>query len=171
MTQHHEQQRYNTHGNSSSRFDVMVVFVFSPSLCELALPFHSMSYYSWRAIAGGWGMSNSKNDDRTSLRLLKATASTVWAIQETRSWETRVYLQSSNKQPLPVAVVLLAITPIPSRYVDWVTLSLLIMNIHREKLSTLDGVNDSQLFTLAGCVNKPVFVYLKKKVKARLSYF
>lgn len=28
---------------------------FPPSLCELVLPFHSMSYYSWRAIAGGWG--------------------------------------------------------------------------------------------------------------------
>lgn len=79
---------------------------FPPSLCELVVPFHSMSYYSWRAIAGGWGMSNSKNDDRTSLRLLKATASTVWAIQETRSWETRVYLQSLGRQSLLVAVVL-----------------------------------------------------------------
>lgn len=68
-------------------------------------------------------MSNSKNDDRTSLRLLKATASTVWAIQVTRSCKTRVYLQSSKKQPLPVAVFPLAITPISSRYVDWVTLS------------------------------------------------
>lgn len=94
-----------------------------------------MSYYSWRAIAGGWGMSNSKNDDRTSLRLLKATANTVWGIQDTRSWETRVYLQSLNKQPLPVAVVLLAITPIPSRYVDWVTLSPLIMSTHWKAFS------------------------------------
>lgn len=105
---------------------------FPPSLCEPVLPFHSMSYYSWRAIAGGWGMSNSKNDDRTSLRLLKATASTVWAIQETRSWGTRVYLQSSDKQPLPGAAcpARLAITPIPSRYADGMALSPLITHTH-----------------------------------------
>lgn len=46
MTQHHEQQSHHAHGNSSCRFDLMVVFVFSLPSLELVLPFHSMSYYS-----------------------------------------------------------------------------------------------------------------------------
>lgn len=79
-----------------------------------------------------------------------------------------MYLQPSDKQPLPVAAcpARLAITPIPSRYADGVAVSPLITNTHRGHLSTPDGVNDTEIFTLAGCVNSPVVVYLKKKAKA-----
>lgn len=138
--------------------------LFFPSLCELVLPFHSMSYYSWQAIAGGWGMSNSKNDDWTSLRLLKATASTVWAIQETRSWETR-YIFS----------------PQTSSHFRWL---LSCWQLHQFPAGMLTGLpylrwSWSHIafnawwckWFWAGCVNNPVFAYLKKKAKARLQYF
>lgn len=68
----------------------MVVFVLR-SRCKLGLPAIPRLIIVDRGGEGG-AMSNSKNDDRTSLRLLKAPASTVWAIQETRSGETRLYL-------------------------------------------------------------------------------
>lgn len=89
--------RWYTHNSKTCcKYNQLFLIRFYGGLC-FAFPLqawaasHSMSYYSWWAIEGGRDMSNSKNDDRTSLRLLKA-ASTVWAIQETRSGETRVYL-------------------------------------------------------------------------------
>lgn len=61
-----------------------MVFVL-PSSCKLGLPAIPHLIIVDGQCRGGGHMSNSKNDDRTSLRLLKAPASTVWAIQETRS--------------------------------------------------------------------------------------
>lgn len=75
-------------------------------------------------------------------------------------------VSSALRLPVAARPARLPITPIPSRYADGVALSPLITNTRRGHLSTPDGVNDTEIFTLAGCVNSPVVVYLKKKAKA-----